>query len=477
MKVDDNMKRKLLIVFIILFMFPMFVNAFDVDNYKYFYKKDEQGNYISNAEFIVRNLDGSIKQTVTYDSNYKAYRYDNFFEEDFDKSMKLLPTNIKNIINSFNNVDDVVPYINQVQSRGTISDFKEMEVLCEMHTSPSPPDVLKSDVLGTEYKAKKMVYSNVYNHCNIYVPIVMFVEETKTPKGFEKETSAIASFLFYEYDFDDESGNILDKKVSITLSGPSHYKDENNEEISLEDMYKYDDNLNYSNIENVYNTFLNYGLDMKYPKTTCNNAKSSPKVKKQSTIDNYSIKKLGGTEFTELSCTPIIVDKRGTSSLNISSYVNNEEEMALKETSTVTIKVFLKNDGKAPSYDNVVVSNVPKGVEYVEDSATDNGVYNEESKTVTWNLDYLDSEKGYTFTYDVIVPKGQSSSVYVTTSSVSAGDNETPIESNEARVTTPGTGNIVNPKTGDTRSSIIVVLLIISFSALYYSFTKKSLSI
>ena len=176
--------------------------------------------------------------------------------------------------------------------------------------------------------------------------------------------------------------------------------------------------------------------------------------------------------------TVIVVDKKGTSNLSISSYVNSEEEIDIEETSTVQIKVHLKNDGKAPSYDNVIVSKVPAGVEYVSGSATDNGVYSEEEKTVTWNFAYLDAKDGYMFAYDVVVPTGSKSSVYVTTSSVSAEDTNTPIESNEARVLTPGAGGndeeIVNPKTGDIRDTILVILLLISIGILSYSISTKS---
>ena len=178
--------------------------------------------------------------------------------------------------------------------------------------------------------------------------------------------------------------------------------------------------------------------------------------------------------------TPIIVDKKGNSALTVNSYVNSKEEVNLTESSNVEIKVFLKNSGKAPSYENKVVSNVPEGVEYVAGSATDNGVYDEEKNTVTWDLDYLDASSGYIFSYEVAVTTGSKESVYVTTSSVSSDDNETPIVSNEAKVTTPGVGGdapeeeeeITNPGTGVSYPIILMLVLLLG-SALTLIFTSK----
>lgn len=160
----------------------------------------------------------------------------------------------------------------------------------------------------------------------------------------------------------------------------------------------------------MYNAFVNYDLSMRYQSTPiCSEHVYDPCVNggcaleiirilnamfQNSVYDKYQFQKMGTTssdEFEYKCNTPIIVDKKGSSALTVNSYVNSKEEVNLTESGNVEIKVFVKNSGKAASYDNKVVSNIPEGVEYVAGSASDNGIYDSSKNTVSWDLDYLDA--------------------------------------------------------------------------------------
>ena len=445
--------------------------------YYYFYKSDEEGNNIINAKFILRDKEGIIKYDVLYDEDYKAYGYVRSFEYDYQKLLNVLPLNVEDVVSSFRKMEDFIPYINSQSEKSSIKNFDNMNVRC---ISTENDSISKNNNLVVPTDK----FLN-YSYCRVYVPTVMFLEEVVTPKGYEKETAVLPAIIGFIYDFDQETGEIIntDSGINTFINFPTSpiYFDENEYDIKFERLYKYDNTLDYDDIESVYNAFINYDDSMKYKKSRCE------EVKMSNTLGNntlYNIKRLAsdGLELAELQCTPIIVDKKGKSNVSINSYVNSKEEINITENSNVEIKVFLKNSGKAPSYENKVVSNVPEGVEYVDGSATDDGVYDNEKKTVTWDLDYLDANSGYMFSYNVSVSTGNRESVYVVTSSVSNEENTESIVSNEARVTTPGMGSndteeVVNPKTGDERRFVIILGLLIGSIVLFTIKGKKPLGL
>ena len=496
--------NKQYLLFILLLIFPIFISAETdkieffkgkneelsgyYDEYVYFYKEDEEENIIDNAEFIYRNLDGNLSYDVAFDNYYHAYKFENSISEDNEKLLKITPSNTKDVLLNFRKMEDFTPYINVVHKKSTIYNFKNLYVDCDYNNNAFS--------FNNKYSTKKLVSEHKYDRCYAYIPTVMFIEETKTPKGLEKETAVLPATITFVFEFNQETEEITKISSFLDAFSKTTFEDESGHEYLHYDMnlYKYDESLDYNNIESVYNTFINYDKNMIYSKSEyCKKMIKDANPEYQKSIKNdYQIKKLtdeddSSEHLLKIKCeTPIIVDKKGSSALSVNSYVNSKEKVNLTESSNVEIKVFLKNSGKAPSYENKVVSNVPEGVEYVAGSATDNGVYDEEKNTVTWDLDYLDASSGYIFSYEVAVTTGSKESVYVTTSSVSSDDNETPIVSNEAKVTTPGVGGdapeeeseeIVNPKTGDERSFVIILGLLIGSIVLFSIKNKKPMGI
>ena len=474
--------KKQYLLFILLLIFPIFVNAgyCPTCGYNYFYKMDEEENIIDNAEFVIRDFNNDVKYDVSYDKNLKAYKYAEYVEQDYQKSLSLLLAKEKNIISNLNKKDDFIPYIITDNSEAVEQKEKspnEMDVYCNW--SPTSD----SESVGLPKNAE-IESAKLPDYCNVSVSTFMILEETKTPKGFEKEKAVIFPTVKIYYEFDNESGLVNNKMSMIQFS---------------KGFIKYDDNINYSDL-NIIESFTEEYIDsVLYDRVKCDIPVEFPTCPgpgcEQASLANglamseshmREIKLSENDSNFEPECdTPIIVDKKGSSALSVNSYVNSKEEVNLTESSNVEIKVFLKNTGKAPSYENKVVSKVPEGVEYVAGSATDNGVYDEEKNTVTWDLDYLDASSGYIFSYEVAVTTGSKESVYVTTSSVSSEDNTTPIVSNEAKVTTPGVGGdapeeeeeITNPKTGDDLNFALILGLLIGSIALISIKNRKPLGL
>ena len=62
------MKKVLLFLLTFLLMTPVFVFAFEVPKL-YFYKHDEQGNIIDEAEFKIRDLNNKVQYDVAFDTH------------------------------------------------------------------------------------------------------------------------------------------------------------------------------------------------------------------------------------------------------------------------------------------------------------------------------------------------------------------------------------------------------------------------
>ena len=125
------MKKIGMFVFTILLMLPIFINATEVIDYGYFYKRDEQGNNINNAEFILRNNDSKLTYDVSYDNSEKAYKFGLIIEDDYNKLINYIPNDVKELLSSFSKMEDFTPYIPNVTIKSTITDFKKYTVDCE----------------------------------------------------------------------------------------------------------------------------------------------------------------------------------------------------------------------------------------------------------------------------------------------------------------------------------------------------------
>ena len=173
------------------------------------------------------------------------------------------------------------------------------------------------------------------------------------------------------------------------------------------------------------------------------------------------------------SHNPVIVDKVGTYNVNVTSYVNGSEATNAIIHDTVRVKVKISNEGTVDSYNNVVMARIPDGVNYVEGSVTDSGVYNELEKTITWNIDRLDASSTKEFSYDVIIPNNATiNGTFVANATLNSDNATEAIVSNDSTIRVT---DIVNPKTGDIEKAFFILALCVGFSILYILHSKKNL--
>lgn len=200
-------------------------------------------------------------------------------------------------------------------------------------------------------------------------PIPMFLEEVTAPEGYLVGEKIVLP-AYVEIRQDD--GNIF-----ATISFFNTYR-----------YLKYNKNVDYNN---PISYFLS--SDIKNDEVDCREYNIS--------LDSIFNKKQ--------SYVPIILfNKKGNVLLRITNYVNNYENYTTSRGKTLNYRVEVENYGTVVSHDNVIVTDIPKELEYVTGSASNGGIYNKTRHTITWNVSTINAGSKINLTYSVIVPKNVS---------------------------------------------------------------------
>ena len=163
---------------------------------------------------------------------------------------------------------------------------------------------------------------------------------------------------------------------------------------------------------------------------------------------------LGGT--VDSSCTLTVINVSGVPALSIQNFVNHKNSIVVSQNDPLQYQIVVKNIGNANSTSNVIVTKLPKEIEYISNSASENGVYDASSHSITWGLDTLAEAEEHTFTYQGKIKEGAKPGV------VFVGSSE--IQSNEVDVVQSGETQvqiqILNPST--FRNLLVVFLVFIT---------------
>ena len=162
--------------------------------------------------------------------------------------------------------------------------------------------------------------------------------------------------------------------------------------------------------------------------------------------------------------------------LAISNYVNDSDKYFAKKDEILKYSVKIKNTGDGKSTDNVVITNVPNGLLVLEDQISDNGIYDKNNKTITWNYELLGAGAEYTFYYFTKVIDSKITE-YTGNSYISSNQVQEKAESDDTIVNTEN--KIIVPdiiKNPNTETGIFIVLLtiiLIISSSIYFIMKKR----
>ena len=164
--------------------------------------------------------------------------------------------------------------------------------------------------------------------------------------------------------------------------------------------------------------------------------------------------------------------------ISINNQVNGNDKYIAKKDEILKYSIIIKNTGDGKSTDNIVIANVPDGLLILEDQISDNGIYDKENNTVTWNYEILGVEEEYTFNYYAKVVKDNAteyiSKAYITSSQVQEKiETDDTIVNIENKISVPDT--IKNPNTGTGIFIVISIIILIVSSSIYWIMKKEKI--
>ena len=234
-------------------------------------------------------------------------------------------------------------------------------------------------------------------------------------------------------------------------------------------IFKYDDKVDYSD---VYATFIdiknkiNSNVDDIVYYTDCGKAPNKFSEDYLITTNNSSASE------SETSCLneTLIVLEKGNVDINIESFIDGEKNININEKKTLKYKTILKNNGNSPSYNNTVTSVIPKSITYVNDSVNNNGIFDKENNTITWNINYLDALSGVVLEYEIEASNVDNEIIKTSFKR----DEVSEVNSNNLFITLD---KLENPKTSDSSVSSIIAALCLSLLVFLFVNRKSNLLI
>ena len=157
--------------------------------------------------------------------------------------------------------------------------------------------------------------------------------------------------------------------------------------------------------------------------------------------------------------------KKGTIDFIIKNYVNDKTNIIAVTKEKVKYKVLVKNIGTLSAVDSIVTSVIPEGFKYVENSANNNGVY--DNGEIKWNVSKLDNNKSIELSYEAYAePDSIIGKDYVSEASISNYALDNRLDSNRVNVKLL----FLNP---DISIPIIIIGMFITLFSIMMIFLRK----
>lgn len=288
------------------------------------------------------------------------------------------------------------------------------------------------------YTRNNNLYSESVWKEQYYVPLIL--EETNVPKKYQKADKyvllvQINTNFYYNHDQD-----IFTKRIDCR--SVTSYEAHGTYDVYKQIYFKYDENYDYSKAliftDEEYNEFY----------------------------DKYYI------DLLDEDGNAIIVDKLGEVDLSISSTIDDKLSVKTKRGKSLSYKVVVQNKGTITSYGNIIKTSLPDGLEYVDGSASDNGVYDKDTNTITWNLDTLDPNEEKILTFKVL--STDTKSKYIVKANIQNEDMTEVVKSNDVEILIES--NVENPNTSDNILLYIITSLLSLTFLIIFTRKKNSLN-
>lgn len=314
-------------------------------------------------------------------------------------------------------------------------------------------DVLAFENYGSE---NVDIYNNTSsNYVSLSINVPVKFKQIESSPGYVKQDFYNVADVRVEFEYDDNN-QITDRRIDFEIwLTPYMYEEDFVLAKDFSELYLYGNEEDYA--EHGY-ACLNTNVDtIVMPDTNSCTARD----------------RFGSIGF---STVPYFVDQKGTVKFEITNTVNDLTKYNASKDKNLEYKINIKNTGDVASGDNVINSYVPVGIEVVEDSISNSGVYNKEKNTITWNVDYIEALEELVVSYKAVAPSESNNKEYIGYSDIVSAQLEKEIQSGNTIVTLDKVIEVVtNPDTdvnmiyiahtniGIPVSYLIIIVIVLCF--------------
>ena len=291
----------------------------------------------------------------------------------------------------------------------------------------SDKQLKKIDNIKTKSDIEELSISNNAtcndDKCEVLFPTVFYLEEKEVPTDYQKQKVILRGVIKVNYDTKDQ--------VKIT-------------DVELKSL---DENLSIE--------YGEYNID---DLTSTSYEKANELWSKK---ENIMYREKDNNTLTGIN----LLGKKGTIDFIIKNYVNNKTNIIAVTKEKVKYKVLVKNIGTLSAVDSIVTSVIPDGFKYVDNSASNNGTY--DNGEIKWNIAKLDNNKSVELSYEAYAEAGSLiGKDYVTEASISNYAIDNRLDSNRVNVKLL----YLNP---DVSIPIIIIGMLTTLIAIMMIFLKK----
>ena len=465
-------KNIIVILFFMLFCFQINVYAEDecgsrqtlakIGVYKdKIMKVDGEGNLLSGAQFKLH--DPKNKVSIMYDElspgNHELSMYYSlciYFPINYYMDNKPVLEKLSNQMTS-NSAGEML-------SQVVISQFDNIYYIEDW-------DRAVKDYTPGSYEETTNSNGNTTRKTHILFP--MFIDEVETPQGYAPAKrkvvllSGVVEISYYSYGYIYNKNFMFDKIYYFNQTYYEYDKDfnynkmyslNNDEWIAFQEKYSSDDYTEDCHDEEICRYRDDIYYNNQYDSGSCNMEYVCDKIHK-------------------------IVNVEGDVVLELTNSINGTDSVSVTRGDTVQYRTLIKNTGNIPSYSILVKTIVPEELEYIKNSANFGGVYDPDTRTVTWDISKLDAGNEAELKYKATVATDVADLGSIQLRSVATSD-EYPNEIDSGEVTIEvqkkstafvenATEVIKNPKTGSLISTILCLLSMGIVFMLNYFYQKK----
>lgn len=283
------------------------------------------------------------------------------------------------------------------------------------------------DILSLPQKDSLYSVQNIdlYNYYEVSVQFPIRLKQTKSIDGYKENNIIYTPYVYIDYYYDNN--NITKKE--IVFSNWNNYQG----------IIQSKSIPSYTKLSDITK------FKVSDTQESCINSDSQGRIITDS--ESCTVRYPFGSGTYNL--VPYFINQKGTANLKITNTVNGLAKYNASKDNNLKYKIEVTNIGDAASGNNVIVTYVPSLVEVDEKNISNNGTYNKDNHTITWNIAHIGADETVIVTYNATAPETAKNKELIGKSTVKSDQVPAEVQSTNTIVTLDRIIEVIkNPETG-----------------------------